>query len=103
MKIDIKGILTGAFNSVFVQDSIEKVAEERLAICEVCPDQSENKKKKGYDTFRPDVHCTLCGCNLHMKTRALSQECPVSKWKAEISTEEEIELDKKLDGKQEDS
>lgn len=96
MKIDFKGILEGVINSVFVRESIEKIAEERTAICRGCPVNSDIAKKNGYTTFRPDFHCTNCGCDIHFKTRSLSQVCPLGKWKAEITQEQENELDKKL-------
>lgn len=107
MHFDFKGIMQGSFNSVFVNQEIEKVAETRTTICDTCPWQSENKKRDNPDfkTIRPDVHCTHCGCNLHMKTRSMSQTCPLTverdgvpaKWPAVISQSQEWLLDSKLD------
>jgi len=37
-----------------------------------------------------------CGCSLNLKTRALSSECPLNKWKAELTEEEEEQLNQKL-------
>lgn len=37
-----------------------------------------------------------CGCSLSLKTRALSSECPLGKWKAELTEEEEDKLNEKL-------
>lgn len=37
-----------------------------------------------------------CGCSLKLKTRSLSSECPTGKWKAEITEEEEDQLNQKL-------
>lgn len=102
MKISIKGILEGVWNSIFIKEEIEKVAKERDEICRGCSMNSDHQKRfSKYKTFRPDFHCTVCGCDLHMKTRALSQECPIGKWKAQVSQEEEFEINKKLeeDGK----
>lgn len=102
MKISLKGILEGVWNSVFIREEIEKIAGQRDAICRECPMNSDHQKKYNkYKTFRPDFHCTVCGCDLHMKTRALSNECPLGKWKAEATEEEAFELTKKLeqDGK----
>jgi hydrogenase maturation factor HypF (carbamoyltransferase family) len=59
---------------------IERVSRERLAICEQCPEHSSNKEN--YKTIRPDAHCTNCGCTLSAKTKCLTCECPLSKWKA---------------------
>lgn len=98
MKISIKGIIEGVWNSIFVKETIEKIAEERMSICKGCSLNSDHQKKYNkYKTFRPDFHCTSCGCNLHAKTRSLSQECPLKKWKAEMSQEEEFDLTKKLE------
>jgi hypothetical protein len=98
MKIDFKGILEGAWNSVFVKESIEKIANERDAICRGCSENSDHAKKyKGYKTFRPDFHCTVCLCDLHMKTRALSQACPKGKWLAQTDEESAYEIQQKLE------
>lgn len=98
MKLSIKGILEGIWNSVFIKEEIEKVAKERMEICNGCALNSDWRKKfDKYKTFRPDFHCTVCGCDLHLKTRALSQECPLGKWKAQMTQEEEFELTKKLE------
>lgn len=103
MKFDVKGIINGAWNSIVVKDWIEKVAEERLAICNVCPENSDMAKTfKNYKTFRPDFHCTLCGCNLHMKTRSMSQECPIKKWGAHMTEQEEIDMNKQVENESTD-
>lgn len=102
MQVNLKGILEGAWNSVFIRESVEKIAGQRMEICNGCSLSSDNQKKfNGYKTFRPDVHCTNCGCNLHMKTRCMSENCPIGKWLACMSSEEENEMNKKLqeDGK----
>jgi hypothetical protein len=83
---------------VFIKESVERVAEERTLICKGCSHNSDHQKKyNNYKTIRPDFHCTICGCGLHMKTRALSQECPAGKWKSYVSQEEEYEINKKLE------
>lgn len=96
MKIDFKGILEGAWNSIFIKDSIEKVHKERLEICNTCEYNSEAMKAKGFKTIRIDYHCTLCGCNLDMKTRCMSCECPVKKWEALMSEVEDTTMMDKL-------
>ena len=97
MKISIKGILEGTWNSIFVKERIEEIAKQRDEICRGCSMNSDHAKRfNKYKSFRPDFHCTVCGCDLHLKTRALSQECPLGKWKAHISQEEEFELTRKL-------
>lgn len=104
MKISWKGILEGVYNSIFISEQVEQVARVRDALCRQCPLNSDIQKKLGnYKTLRPDFHCTVCGCDLHLKTRALSQECPLGHWKAEMTQEDEYKLLEKIkkDGEQE--
>jgi len=96
MKINFKGILEGVWNSVFIKESIEQISQERLNICKACDKNSDNAKRLGYKTFRPDFHCSLCGCNLELKTRSLSEVCPSGKWGAYLTDTEELELQEKL-------
>lgn len=88
----IKGITEGTINSIFVKEEIEKMAEERLAICRMCPFNSEVAKKNDHDIIRPDEHCLKCGCNLHLKSRYPSAHCPLTppKW-GSLATDEESE------------
>lgn len=98
MKISIKGILEGTWNSIFVKEEIEKVAKERQVICAGCSMNSDHQKRfNKYKTFRPDYHCVSCGCNIIMKTRAMAEWCPLGKWNAQMSQEEEYEITKKLE------
>ena len=98
MKIDFKGILEGAWNSIFVKESIEKIAKERMDICKNCPFNSDYAKaNKGYKTARIDFHCIQCGCDLHLKTRCLSCSCPLNKWLEYVSQEEEYQITTKLE------
>lgn len=60
-----------------------------MEICEECPHHSKN-----HSSLRPDDHCTNCGCTLSAKTKCLSCECPIKKWLA-IATDEQEELMKK--------
>ena len=100
MHFDFKGIMEGAFNSIFVNKEIEKIANERAEICDVCEHNSVNKKKNdpNFRTVNPLVHCTLCGCNLHMKTRSLSQVCPDTppRWTNVVTEREEMMIDQRL-------
>ena len=100
MHFDFKGIMEGAFNSVFVNNEIEKIAKERSEICSRCPYDSINKKKDDptFKTVNPFEHCTLCGCNIHMKTRSLAQVCPDNppRWDKVIEPIEETQLDQAL-------
>lgn len=73
----------------------EKEQEEivrRRMICAACPFMSKNAKTsleyvrltgRSYKTDRLDEHCTFCGCELKMRTRALSSECGIATWNKE--------------------
>jgi hypothetical protein len=62
---------------------------ERMAVCLQCEHHSDNAKKNGYTSVRPDAHCTNCGCTLAAKTKCLSCECPLKKWMGVVKTQEE--------------
>jgi hypothetical protein len=68
---------------------IDSTYQERMAICLQCPHHSDNAKKDGYTSVRPDAHCTNCGCTLAAKTKCLSCECPLKKWEAVVKSQEE--------------
>jgi hypothetical protein len=76
----------------FYLEQITKASTERLAICSQCPHYSINDPNR--NPFRPDIHCTNCGCTLSAKTKCLSCECPLKKWSAIISSEEEQIIEK---------
>jgi hypothetical protein len=91
-------ILEGITNSIFKKEDVEEVAEYRMQICRKC---------HLYDT--QGVGCMVpgtqpccnekaggCGCSLEFKTRSLSSDCPLNKWKAMLSEEEEDKLKEKL-------
>lgn len=98
MKIDIKGIVQGITNSVFVKESVEDIAKQRLETCKQCPLYSPNLKEKGMKFTRLDAFCYKCSCNIYLKTRALSAACPEGKWPAitDDKTAEEIAGTKEL-------
>jgi hypothetical protein len=69
-------ILEGIVNSVFKQEDIEEIAQERMAICEsnICglfdaDGSSEKAAVKG------SAACAGCGCKLEWKTRAMASYC----------------------------
>ena len=70
-------IATGLVNRFFSPREIKELANKRLAICNVCPDNSKNTVS-GYNV--PYRHCTLCGCSLALKPYAKQSKCPVNKW-----------------------
>lgn len=86
----IKGITTGLINTIVVKEEIEKMAEERLAICRRCPFNSEVARANGQNIFRKDEHCLKCGCVLKLKTRYPAAQCPldIPKWRALANNEE---------------
>tara|TARA_B110000037_G_scaffold13539_1_gene14270 strand:+ start:1222 stop:1518 length:297 start_codon:yes stop_codon:yes gene_type:complete len=67
-----------------LKDKIAEVSAERIAICDGCDNHSINHK-----TVRPDAHCVSCGCTLSAKTKCLSCSCPINKWKAVLTSEQE--------------
>jgi len=77
-----------------LKDVIEKVSSERMDVCNTCEHHSENAKKKGFSSMRPDIHCTNCGCTLSAKTKCLSCACPLDKWKAVLTDKQEQEIEK---------
>lgn len=95
MKFKIKHIIEGIKNSLWVKEEVEKIAEERNNICRTCDKNSLNAQTERdfnpgpyYSSMRPDVHCTICACNLHAKVRSLHTACPAGLWE-EVATKEE--------------
>jgi|APFre7841882654_1041346.scaffolds.fasta_scaffold00931_11 hypothetical protein len=100
MKVEFGKLLEGIGNAIFIKEEIEKIAAERIAICELCSHYSPNAKLAGATFTRKDKFCLDCGCNMYLKTRALSAFCPlgsatshfpneVSKWPA-ITTDGQV-------------
>jgi len=92
--MNVKHILEGIGNSIFVKEEVEKIANKRMEICNVCPKNSANRDQpyfnpgKFFNAIRPDVHCSMCACNLHAKVRSLKSACPIGSWPAEATEEE---------------
>lgn len=94
MKVEFGKLLEGIKNAVFIKEEVEKVAAERIALCKGCEHYSPNVIAAGGGPFaRKDAFCVDCGCNMYLKTRAMSAFCPlgsavshfpdeVSKWPA---------------------
>ena len=70
-----------------IKDIIRDASEERMSICNECPHHSKNHKG-----VRPDAHCTNCGCTLSAKTKCLSCSCPINKWTAVLTKEQEEDI-----------
>lgn len=87
-------ILEGIKNYLFTTDTIEQIALERNTICLACP----NVDLSGVNCLAPGTQpcCSECGCSLKFKTRSLSSECPLKKWPALLTEEQENDLLSKL-------
>lgn len=69
-----KNIPKGTYNWLLSQMGlnaveIEKLATERMAICNDCP-----LKNKMHNS------CSVCSCSLPLKTRVKEESCPKDKW-----------------------
>lgn len=91
-------ILEGITNSIFKREDVEEVAAYRMFICKNCKLYDESGEGCVVSGTQPccDERNGGCGCSLSLKTRALSSECPLKKWKAELTEEEEDKLNEKL-------
>ena len=80
-------ILEGITNAVIRDEYVESISRVRMNVCEVCP-------SKGTKCAVPKTApcCDECGCSLAFKTRSLSTECPLGKWSAVMSEEEEDKI-----------
>jgi uncharacterized paraquat-inducible protein A len=63
----VKPILEGIKNSITKNENIEQLSQDRMAICNSCPNKKGNR-------------CGICGCFLYLKTRQSIQTCPIGKW-----------------------
>lgn len=81
-------IIEGITNSIIRDEVIEEIARYRMELCGNCP-------SKGSDCAVPGTApcCNECGCSLTFKTRSLSSDCPLDKWQAIATEEEEDKLD----------
>jgi hypothetical protein len=84
-------IYEGWRNNLFPPEKLKEVIEQtstsRMDICNNCEHVSTKHK-----TIRIDVHCTNCGCTLAAKTKCLSCSCPLKKWVALITQDQEEEI-----------
>lgn len=76
--MSIKSIAEGFTHLLFTNADIERIANARAYICNGCHVSEYGKSR----------YCKLtnggCGCYLPAKRRAMSEECPQLKWKAEV-------------------
>jgi hypothetical protein len=82
-------ILEGIKNTIFFKKDVEAVYELRIAICKRCPFYD----KIGTSCTVPGTYpcCAHCGCSLAFKTRSLSSGCPINRWEAVLTQQEEEE------------
>jgi hypothetical protein len=91
-------ILEGVANSIFKKEDVEEIAQERMNICQGCTLYDF----VGTGCLAPGTQpcCNQdkggCGCSLGFKTRSLSSDCPMGKWKAVVTQEEEDMINEKL-------
>lgn len=83
-----KQILEGITNSIIRDEFVEDVARVRKELCDQCPSKGNECVVIGTGPC-----CNECGCSLTFKTRSLSSDCPLDKWKAFMTKEEEDKLD----------
>ena len=111
-------IAEGIKNLAFKQEHIEDLAKFRKSICKQCIWFNKNQKDKSFEDIPESIKrmkskqwideitssnndkCIHCGCGLgehSMKLRCLSCACPVGKWQAVTSTQEQQEIEKIID------
>jgi hypothetical protein len=83
-----KEILEGITNSVIRDETVEEIAALRYNLCNQCPSKGGECAVKGTGPC-----CGECGCSLSFKTRSLASDCPLDKWDALITVEEEDKLE----------
>lgn len=91
-------IIEGITNSIFKKEDVEEIAKERMSICRFCDLYTETDMGCMVPGTEPCCNQEMggCGCSLGFKTRSLSSECPMGHWKAEMSQQEEDQLNQKL-------
>lgn len=83
----IQGIITNVKITLHTlkEEEQDEVVRRRV-ICAGCPFQSNNAKtdpSQNYKTERFDVHCTMCQCNIELKTACLDCNCGIEAWNNE--------------------
>lgn len=84
--MNVINILTGWKNFISKSEVVEKIAEERAAICAVCPHAKQGKLLTFVKDTLSEVqgaYCDMCGCPLSAKIRSL-EICPINKWNDQI-------------------
>lgn len=84
-------IFEGVWNTIFRKRYVERIAAERMAICNQCEELDEEGTECAFTGTQPC--CSECGCSLAYKTRSLSSACPYLYWRALEEEDEEEEND----------
>jgi hypothetical protein len=90
-------ILEGIKNNVFKTEHVEEIAAGRYDICQKC----DKLDLEGSECLVPGTHpcCGECGCSMKLKLRSLGADCPLGKWDAVLSHEENYLLQQNLKNK----
>jgi hypothetical protein len=91
-------IVEGIVNNIFKREDVEEIAQQRMQICMSCALYDVQGEGCMVPGTQPccDENKGGCGCSLGFKTRSLSSDCPLGKWMAELTKEEENKLNEKL-------
>lgn len=91
-------IMEGIKNNIFKREDVERVADARMEICTGCPIYDPSGEGCMVAGTAPCCNQDKggCGCSLTFKTRSLSSSCPMGRWEAEMTQEEEDKLNEKL-------
>ena len=94
-------ILEGIRNNIFKKADVEHIAAERMSICNTCPHLDIEGTKCMVPGTSPC--CSLCGCSMSLKTRALSASCDDKRWDAVVSEDEQELIDRQISLEDEDN
>ncbi len=67
----VKGIMGIAKATMGIDKTLQELYIQRLKICNNCDFCIKNENK---------IKCGKCGCNLKLKAKINSEECPIGKW-----------------------
>ena len=114
-------IIEGIKNLSFKKEHIEELARHRKEICKSCIWFNKNQTTKPFEeipelirklkskewildvTNSESEKCIHCGCSLgekSLKLRCTSCDCPILKWKAVSSVEEQDKIQKIIENEQ---
>jgi len=85
-------IFEGIKNNVIKKEHVEQIADIRWADCSTCEHLDSEGKSCAVPGTKPC--CAKCGCSMGLKIRSLASSCPIGKWKAVVSREQERKLKK---------